>query len=56
MVERKTKKTQRNTKNELKAMITAAFINLNKETFGKARRRFRSRLEAILETDDNFCE
>ena len=42
-IERETNKTSCNIKNELKARITAAFTNLNKETCGKAFRRFPSR-------------
>ena len=33
----------------MKASITAAFTNLNKETVGKASRRIQSRLEAVAE-------
>ena len=40
MVERQNNKILYNSKDELKAMIMAAFTNLNKETVGKAYRRF----------------
>ena len=41
MVEQETNKTRCNTKIELKARITAAFINLNKETIRKGCRSFK---------------
>ena len=53
---KKTKKTLCNTKDELKAKITTAFTNLNKETFGKASREFRNCLEAVIEAKDYFFE
>ena len=45
-----------NTKDELKERITAAFTNLNKETIGKACRRFWSHLEAGIKSNDNFFD
>ena len=48
-VERAIKKTLCTTKDELKAKITAAFTNLNKETVRKACRWFQSHLEAMVE-------
>ena len=53
-VSKKTNKTPCNTKEELKAMITATFSNLNEERVGTAWRRFRSRLEAVFETNTDF--
>ena len=41
-------KLNANTKDELKAKITVVFTNLNKETVGKADRRFRSRLTKFV--------
>ena len=34
----------------------AAFTNLNKETIGKAWRRFRSSLEIVIEANGDFFE
>ena len=51
-IEWEANKTLYNTKDELKAKISATFINQNKETVGKACRRFWSRLEAVV--DVNF--
>ena len=51
---KKKKKTPCNTKGELKARITAEFTNLNNETVGKVCRRFRSRLEAVVEANGDF--
>ena len=48
VVVRVTNKTPRNTKDELTARITAAFNHLNKETIGKACKRFRRRLETMV--------
>ena len=42
--------------NELKARITIAFTNLNKETIEKASRRYWSRLETVIETNGDFFE
>ena len=49
-------KTSCNTKDELKARITTAFTNLNKETVGKAGKRFRSRLELAVEGNGDFLK
>ena len=49
-------KTPCNTKDEVKARITAAFNNLNKKTVGKNCRRFGSRLEALVEVNGDFFE
>ena len=54
VVERETNKTLCNTKDKLKARITALFTNLNKEIIGKSCRRFQSCLEAIVEANHNF--
>ena len=43
-------------KDELKARITAVFTSLNKDTIEKVRKRFRSRLEAVIETNGDFFE
>ena len=43
-----------NTESELKATIIAVFTILNKETTGKACRRFQSRLESMVEANGNF--
>ena len=43
-------------KNELKARITAAFINLNKENIGKASKRFWCCLETKFENNCDFFE
>ena len=48
MVVGDTNKTPCNTKDERKQMIIATFTKLN-ETFGRASRRFRGRLEAAIE-------
>ena len=56
MVERETNKTLYNTKDQLKTRITAAFTNLNKKTVGKACRRLRSRLEAVIKAYGDFFE
>ena len=40
-----------NTKDELKAKSMSAFTNSNKETVQKSCRRFRSRLEAVVEAN-----
>ena len=45
-----------NTKDELKARVTAVFTNLNKEIDGKACRRFWSRLDALVEDSGDFFE
>ena len=45
-----------NTKDELRARITAAFTRLNKETVRKACGRFVSCLEAVVEANGNFYE
>ena len=55
-VERATMKTLCNTKDELKARIMADFTNLNKENVRKACRKFRSRLEAVVEANNNLVE
>ena len=55
-VELETNKTFFNTKEEPKAKIMAEFTNLNKETIGKAGRRFRCRLENVVEANGNFFE
>ena len=49
-----TNKTLDNTEDELKAGITAAFTNLNKESFGNACKRFQSRLGAVVEVNGDF--
>ena len=54
--EQETHKTLSGTKDKLKARITAAFIDLNKESVGKACRRLRSRLEAAVEAKRDFFE
>ena len=54
-VEWETNKTLYNTKDELKVRVKAAFINLN-NIIEKTYRRFRSCLEAIVETNDDFFE
>ena len=51
-VEWEMNKTPCNTNDGLKARITTAFTNLNRETMG----RFGSRLEAVVEVNDDFCE
>ena len=43
-----------NTEDELKAMITTPFANLNEETVGKTCDR--SCLEAVVETNGDFFE
>ena len=43
-------------KDELKARIIAAFTNLNKKTVGKAGKRFKSRLKAVVEANGEFSE
>ncbi len=43
-------KTPHNNKDELKV----AFTNLNKEVVGTSCRRFRSRLEAVIEANGDF--
>ena len=55
-VDRKTNKTQRDTKDKLKAKITAPLINLNKEIVRKACRRFQCHREAVIEANDDFFE
>ena len=50
------KETPGNNKDELKAMIKAAFTNLNKKTVEKACRRFRNRLVAVFEAYGDFFE
>ena len=49
-----TNKTLCDTKDKLETIITPEFTNLNKETVGKAYRRFRIRLEAMVETNGDF--
>ena len=56
VVERETIKTPYNTKDKLKANITAVVTSLNKEMVGKTYRRFRSRLEAMFEANGDFFE
>ena len=53
-VEQETNKTLCNTKNKLKARITTAFNNLNKETIVKASRRYQNRQEAVVEVNGDF--
>ena len=48
--------TSCNTNDELKAKITAAFTNLNKETTEKASRRFGSCLKTMIEANGDFFE
>ena len=55
-VERETYKTLCNTKNELKAKIPIKLTNWIKETLGKACRKFRSRLGAVVEADGEIFE
>ena len=56
VVEQETNKILRNTKDELKARITATFSNLNTETVRKAFKRFRSRLEALVDESGEFLK
>ena len=53
-VERETNATLCNTKDELRARIMAIFPNLNKETVQKSCSRFRSRLEVVVEANDDL--
>ena len=55
-VNRETCKTPRNTKNEMKARITAAFTNLNEKTTGNACRRSQSHLEDVVVASGDFFE
>ncbi len=45
---------QQNSKHELNATITATFINLNKKTVGKAYRKFRNPLKAVVKPNGDF--
>ena len=54
MVGWETHKTPCRTKVKLKARITTAFINLNKETIWKSCRKFRNRLTAVIEANGDF--
>ena len=56
VVQQETNKTPCHTKDELKARITATFINLNKGNIGKVCRRFWSLLEVIVKGSDNIFE
>ena len=42
------------TKDEPKGRITTAFTNLNKETTGKVCQKPRSRLEAVVDVNDDL--
>ena len=53
-VKGETSKNLCNTKDELKARITAEFINLNKIIIKKAYRRFQSHLKAVVEANNFF--
>ena len=52
----KNRQSPHNTKDKMKAMITAAFTTLNKRVIGKACRRIRSYLGTIVKNNDNFFE
>ena len=51
-----TKKIPCNTKNKLKARITAAFTNLKKKTIRKTYRRFWSCLEVMIKDNSDYSE
>ena len=55
-VEWETKKTPNNIKDEQKARITAAFINLMIETEGIAYRRLRNHLVTAIEARGDFFQ
>ena len=54
-VKQETNKILCNTKDELKARISTAFTNLNK-TVQKSFRKFRNRLETVIEANGDFFE
>jgi len=45
-----------NTKDSLKAATVRAMSNMNKNHLIQACRRFRSRIEAVIKTEDGFIE
>ena len=55
-VEWEINKSPYNTKECLKTRITAVCSYLNKETVGKACRRFQRRLEAVFKVNNNYVE
>ena len=55
-IEWETHEIRCSSKDEIKAKITAAFVNFNKETVGKTYIRVQSYLEAVVEANGDFFE
>lgn len=56
VVEKETNKHPHNTKDSLRASISSAMMNMNKNHLIAACKHFRSRLEAVIDTEGDFIE